>query len=507
LPAKKVLIMCGWHLDWINKSIMEIMRERYGTEFILVSASDRMESFREICSNNDRVISVKYEGLDFEQQPISGIQSDEIYKVARTNEYFYELSYLRDLIQQDRTEAVSFLNYAPGSVYANRQNRPLIEIYAYINKCFDYFNDFLKSENIDLIINRPGGLSDSVMIHIGLKLGIPTTFMHGSYYLSHATWTNGPYMGDDYFKRVYERTPETEPLSMNELAPSATWNPPPEQTLKSLLRTIFYQCLTYIQFWWNDFRSGVKKKRVSFIENLRSDIYRYKINKYVNALCETDMDIISSQQYIYVALPYEPEYTVQSLCKEFADVAAWIKHLALSLPAGFRLVLKEHQRIGNRSKEFYKFFQSFPNVIFAHPSLRGVDLISNCSATASMGGSTPAEAVQFGKPSIVFGTQNPYSFLPSVHVVTNPRDIASKLREILREYSNDEVYEIRKTGARFRKAYISASFDAANTVLFRAGSEYSISKEQVEKAVDILVESTDYQRERLSKKIKIGHSV
>ena len=89
--------------------------------------------------------------------------------------------------------------------------------------------------------------------------------------------------------------------------------------------------------------------------------------------------------YFYFALPFEPEYTVQSLCKEFADVNAIIRQTALSLPQDISLCQKEHQRIGNRSIEFYEKWRRFPNVIIANPALYGVSLIEKSEGTITWG--------------------------------------------------------------------------------------------------------------------------
>ena len=187
------------------------------------------------------------------------------------------------------------------------------------------------------------------------------------------------------------------------------------------------------------------------------------------------------------------------MCREFADTPAIARQIALSLPAGYDLLLKEHQRIGNRPIGYYEAYRRFPNVKLAHPALRGVDLILRCAATATLGGSTPAEAAQFGRPSIVFGTRNPYGVLPSVKIVTNLRELPAVLRGVLSDHGAATVMNWRRAAARFRVAYDSASFDVTDTILFRAGTKTSIPEAEVEKAVAALLAVASAQRERLAK--------
>ena len=98
----------------------------------------------------------------------------------------------------------------------------------------------------------------------------------------------------------------------------------------------------------------------------------------------------------------EPEFSVQGRSKEFSDQEAILKAIATSLPYGTKLVYKEHGTIGARSTSFYKRINHLPNVIMAHPSLRGIDLARNAICVLTFGGTVALEALNFGKPVIVF---------------------------------------------------------------------------------------------------------
>ena len=105
---------------------------------------------------------------------------------------------------------------------------------------------------------------------------------------------------------------------------------------------------------------------------------------------------------------------MQSLCRELNDIDFIIRLVALSLPVGVNLLVKEHQRVSLRRKDFYTRLGQMPNVRFVHPTISASDLISGSLGTISLGGSTPVEALKLGKKAFVFGRRNPYDGLPGI---------------------------------------------------------------------------------------------
>jgi hypothetical protein len=490
---KRALIVCGQTNDWLYPPMMRILRERFGTRFFLVVASDRVDQFLTHCTAEDVVLPAAKEG----PKPIGSrtLSPDEVYSRARDIEMKYGLSYMRDIAQQDRTISTAFLSNAPNSVYGEGVIPSAVDLADYINRSFEHYEGFLEKENFDLIINRPSGIADIVMTEVAIARGIPVSYFHGSYFGSGAQWAAGAYLGDRVARAIYDCTPDQQPIPQEELMPSATWNKPPDPQWSSLLIGLLKQLVIYGQFALEDLKTGKRNKRVPFLSNVRSRISQFKVQRYLHQAGEANLEAIAAQPFVYVALPFEPEFTIQSLCREFADPTAWLRQLALALPAGYRMVIKEHQRVGNRTMEYYESFRRFPNVLLAHPGLRGVDLMARCVATATMGGSTPAEAALFGKPSIVFGSRNPYTFLPHMTVVTNPRDLAETLRTLLRPRSEGEIDQFKRAGARFRAAINQLSFDAGGTRLFLGGVKTKIAEDQVAKAVDTLLVSVNIQRQ------------
>lgn len=488
---KRVFIMCASTNDWLYPPVMESLRARFATTFRIVAAFDRVAEFLQHCAEGDTVVSAR----DFVPRRVGKDELDPaaVFERARELEDAYRVSYFRDIIQQDRSISTGFLGIARNSIFGDSSSIDEVELVNEINQYFEFFERYLEDEAIDLIIDRPGGLSATVMATVAEARGIPMTFFHGSYYGGGAQWAAGPYMGDLVTRQIFAETPEQSPVPDDVLHPSATWTKPLPPRYSELAIRLIKMLVIRAEFMVENIRTRSWPKRVPFWTSLIAELRQFGVRRFLHDAGEADLKKIKARPFVYLAMPFEPEYTIQSLCREFADTTAWLRQLALALPSGYRLVVKEHQRVGNRTRDYYEQLSRIPNVVIADPGLRGVDLIASCAATATMGGSTPAEAALMGKPSIVFGPRNPYSFLPSVAVVLSPADLVDALRIALKPMPPEKIDTLKRAGARFRKTILDLSFEAKGTKLFLGGKATEIDPAAVEKAVDTLLLSMSAQ--------------
>ena len=115
-----------------------------------------------------------------------------------------------------------------------------------------------------------------------------------------------------------------------------------------------------------------------------------------------------------------------------------IRHIAKSLPTGFKLYLKENpSQITRewRSISEYSEIMDIPNVTLIHPSFNSQELIKNCKLVFTITGSSGFEAAFYGKPSIIF-TDVGYAKLPSVTMI---KDITSLNHNIIQSLNKDIV--------------------------------------------------------------------
>jgi hypothetical protein len=188
-------------------------------------------------------------------------------------------------------------------------------------------------------------------------------------------------------------------------------------------------------------------------------------------------------------LQFEPEFTTLSLAREFNNTRAILQQMALSLPADYRLVVKEHAtNIGNRDIGFYKDLVRLPNVVLADYRIPGLTLAARAAAVSTVSGTVAVEATLMGKPVVIFAEHVEYGFLPNISTVTAMRDLPEILAKATAPQSPQAVESTRRAGARFREAIAAISFDAPGTPVFRGQSD-DIAPHQAGRAVDLLVEN------------------
>lgn len=115
--------------------------------------------------------------------------------------------------------------------------------------------------------------------------------------------------------------------------------------------------------------------------------------------------------YIFVALHYQPERNTVPSGGIFADQLLIVKLIAACLPVGWQIMVKEHnwqlqpfsRGQSSRDEVFYKDLVSIPGVKLVPMNVPSFELIDGASAVATVAGSVGWEAINRGKPALVFG--------------------------------------------------------------------------------------------------------
>ena len=191
------------------------------------------------------------------------------------------------------------------------------------------------------------------------------------------------------------------------------------------------------------------------------------------------------EKFILFPLHQEPERSLLIASPYFTNQLETIRHVAKSLPPGFRLYVKEHfaQSLREwRKPEYYKEILEIPNVKLIHPSFSMENLIKNASIVIAVSGTASFEAAFYEKPSIIF-TDMGFSKLSSIFVLKSINDLSHIIRKALYtkvdlKELNDYVHQIENQSFNFD--LINYSLAEANC--FRHGGNYSdkvITSEQM----------------------------
>jgi len=139
---------------------------------------------------------------------------------------------------------------------------------------------------------------------------------------------------------------------------------------------------------------------------------------------------IDNEQFIYFALPAEPERTVLLAAPFYSNHLDMISSIVKSLPIGYKLYVKEHPAMnsrGWRKTSYYKQLMKLPNVKLVHPDVKSEDVIKKSSLVIAVSNTSGFEAAFFNKPSIVFADTN-YSVLSNVLRLKSMEDLPEAIR-------------------------------------------------------------------------------
>ncbi len=500
-PPRCVMISALTLYEWLNTAISDVMRRRYGTRFVVLVGSPRQaQTVARWCREDDRIIQM--DDIAADSRALSGtLSDDDVFAQARAIEARYEIAYFRDVVQQDRTIYGGYLAYADGPL-ADVKPPAAVDLCRQINGYFAMFEKLFAAHGVDLVLSRPGSLMDTSALYVAMGQGLPVTMARHARIGSKVTWTFGPYSNGYLAQQRYEQTPETAAVPLDQVRPPSSaakvfaafttrygW--------RGVAKELLVMSHTYLVKYFIPF---LKTGRFNAMRPYRKAIFGIlktaRAARWMKGVAIADLDRIAEQPFVFFPLPKEPEYTVQSLARNFSNVQAMIEQLSLSLPAGFRLVVKEHSRLGDRRRTFYRDLLKLPNVVFADPTLPGVDVSARACAVATVAGTAAFEALSLGKPAIVFASDVEYGFLPDIYLVRQFADLPMIVRHAVAERSAAKALATRQAAARFRAAYGQLSFDADGTKAF--GGTAALPMDQAERAVDLLLETASAARAYLA---------
>lgn len=193
----------------------------------------------------------------------------------------------------------------------------------------------------------------------------------------------------------------------------------------------------------------------TYIKNLLFRRYLYK----TKTLFENPVE---NEPYVYMPLHLIPESSTFSMAPFWINELTTIEAVSKSLPAGWRLYVKEHQSmLGERSMAFYKQVKKIPNVRLVRFNYYDdpKPWIENARAVVTITGTSAYEAALLGKPAFVFGDV-PFAVIKGV---TRVRDI-EKLPRLFQDIKDVQDTNNVKECAAYIKAVksLGKSIDLGN---------------------------------------------
>ena len=165
-------------------------------------------------------------------------------------------------------------------------------------------------------------------------------------------------------------------------------------------------------------------------------------NILINKSFQETKKIIKDKKLKFAFFPMhtEPEVSLLFYSKPYLNQIEIIRQIALSLPIGYALIVKEHPwSVGKRKLSYYKKILNIPRVYFVPHAFTSRQCIDISKLIFTLSSSVGQEAVFLKKPVITFGNTS-INVLPrsSVLRTSNLMSLNLNIKEILKNYKYSE---------------------------------------------------------------------
>lgn len=493
---KAIIIQAMGMYNFLNIQIIPIIKKKENCKVILLVVDDKQaERYRNVLDKNDEIINI----VKISKEKKS--ENSQISKDALLYEEKYGFLYLRDVIMQDRNYSTKYLNYSPFYVGDKNSFNDLNDIYQKINNIYKYFENFIHKYEVLFAVMRPDTVYDAPIANVLESNNILVTAPQSSRLKTYATWVYGAYRRDNYIKSKIKYINKLD-QDISELNSKVARYPNNRfqkglaaSSYKLLIKDFIYETVDRSIFLYRGIIQFKLLDRRPFSDWIKRRYNTFKVSKWIENRNRELIDKISGEKFVLYMLGVQPEFNSHSLAREFWDERAIIQQIALSLPAGYKFLLKEHPAgIGNKSIDFYKDLEKIPNLYLVPTNYNGLYLINESSLVVTIAGTAGIESALLGKPSLILTNRVWYNFLPNIYVASNITDIGFKLKEALNMKISPE--QVKKEAKILFQAVKDSSFDAENTPVLR-GIKQNLEEKELNKAINILYDMKDFHFNRL----------
>lgn len=190
-----------------------------------------------------------------------------------------------------------------------------------------------------------------------------------------------------------------------------------------------------------------------------------------------------NEDYAFFPLQFEPEKASMLYAPFYTDQLWLAKLIARSLPAQYKLYIKEHPAMfGFRTRRFYKELKKIPNVKIIKPTVTSFDIIKNAKLTITTTGTAGWESILLKKPVITFGKVF-YNELSMVKHCISAEMLPAIIKDQLENFKHDENELLNLIAAIYKE---SASVDIIKLWDVEASANVDKKKEQFVPLVDYI---------------------
>lgn len=489
-----VAIIDGREARWFIAGVAEKLKEKFGSKIFVFCRSKDSANFYQNLGYVDVIVQ---QDILFDTMLTQPPPSDILFAQASAVEAKLGQPFNRARMMRRDTGLGFFIGGSrhPKSYFSEI---PSWENYVHgMTKTFEFWFEQMEKYQVTLLLNP---LKEEAMVARSLK--IPVRALYPARIDNNFFWAVNEMIDYPFVSAAVERTP---PQSIERIHDVEQYYADQVWRKKLLSGNKFFKLMTSI---YNLTRNHIIK--TIFQREDRKSYYlwqniKYLIRAYIegNRLCFPNLPRLAdvkNKKYVFYALQTEPEASLHMISQECFVQIDVIARLARDLPIDTVLVVKETiYGFGRRPKEFYEQIRRLKNTILVDTYERGVDLIRQSAAVATISGTVGLEAALLGKPVLLFGRHNFYDPIDHVFKIFRDEDLWPALQKAL---SNDfDHQKAQMDGVRLREAIKSVTFSAGS---YTNASPQKIENSAVEAATDSLLATFDGRYEVDAKETRVS---
>jgi len=193
--------------------------------------------------------------------------------------------------------------------------------------------------------------------------------------------------------------------------------------------------------------------------SIKNFIHR-SINLIRNRMSKFYATQLPNTPFVYFPLQRVPEAAMLSRATGYLNQQGIAQALSAALPAGFKLVIKDHPRSeGINPPEYYSKLLELPNIIVMHPTFSNAHIFAKTALVVTIAGTLGFQRLIQGKPVVMFGRKF-YECIEGVIRVSDMNDLPYMMKKILVQNEVPDSEIIRKSvycfiGALLKNRYFS----------------------------------------------------
>ncbi len=206
---------------------------------------------------------------------------------------------------------------------------------------------------------------------------------------------------------------------------------------------------------------------VQILQPLKERIIKARLGNHKRVIQSDKLDRFGA--YCFFPLQSEPEVSIQVMGRPYhKNQIELLRNLAASLPAGMKLLVKEHPRsLGLRPFSYYKELFNIPNLYIADLHAPSMPMVNQSEFVAVISGTIGLEAIMAEKPVLILGHPK-YEDMPGqmTQKCYNLFELPDAIRNLLKTYRYD-----RNEIVTFLSALIegSVAIDLYSSLLLKPG--------------------------------------